>query len=79
MECRRCQGLLREEQFFDLGKPEGIMWLRGWRCRDCGLAIDPLKEANRRLRQAIALMEQEPPSSRLHDDGASRGFQWRAF
>ena len=67
MRCQQCQGVMR-------------VWMRGWRCRDCGYAIDPLREANRRLHQAIGLMEE---SSRLHDDGGarrpSREVRWRVF
>jgi hypothetical protein len=25
------------------------MWMRGWRCMNCGHAADPIIEANRRL------------------------------
>lgn len=69
MECRRCQGEMVEAHFFDRELAKGIMWMRGWRCQACGHAIDPLREANRLLRQAIARMEKEPPSSHLHDGG----------
>jgi hypothetical protein len=55
MHCRRCQGLMQEAQFFDFQRTEGFMWMRGWRCRDCGHAIDPLREANRRLRTSNRL------------------------
>jgi hypothetical protein len=51
MRCQRCQGLMDEEQFFDLGWAEGFMWMRGWRCRVCMHAINPLREANRRMRK----------------------------
>ena len=49
MHCRRCQGLMVEEQFFDLEETQGFMWMKGWRCGDCGQAENPLREANRRL------------------------------
>lgn len=49
MHCRHCQGVMREEQFFDFEGTQGFMWMRGWRCANCGHAVDPLIEANRRL------------------------------
>ena len=53
MECRRCQGLMEEDQFFDLEGTQGFMWMKGWRCMNCGHAADPVIEANRRLHDAI--------------------------
>ena len=50
MTCRRCQGEGAEARFLDLELTQGTMWMRGWRCPDCGHAIDLLREANRRLR-----------------------------
>jgi|MudIll2142460700_1097286.scaffolds.fasta_scaffold01271_11 DNA-directed RNA polymerase subunit RPC12/RpoP len=50
MTCRRCQGEVGEAQFLDLELTQDIMWMRGWRCSDCGHAIDPSREASRRLR-----------------------------
>ena len=52
MECRRCQGLMVEGQFFDFEGTHGFMWMRGWRCTICGHAADPLREANYRLCEA---------------------------
>jgi hypothetical protein len=49
MHCTACQGLMREEQFFDGARSQGIMWMRGWKCAHCGYAVDPLMGANRRL------------------------------
>lgn len=51
MHCQRCKGLMSEAQFFDLERTEGFMWMREWKCRGCGHAINPLREANRRLRR----------------------------
>jgi hypothetical protein len=49
MNCPRCQGLMMEDHFFDCEGTQGFMWMRGWRCVDCGHAVDPLIDANRRL------------------------------
>ena len=48
MHCPCCQSVMTEEQFFDVEKTEGLMWMRGWKCLECGHTTDPLIEANRR-------------------------------
>ena len=52
MKCRRCQGLMAEDQFFDFEGTQGFMWMKGWRCMNCGHAADTLIEANRHLHEA---------------------------
>ena len=52
MECTRCRGLMVEDHFIDLHGTGGLMWMRGWRCMNCGHVVDPLIEANRRLEAA---------------------------
>lgn len=62
MNCRRCQGLMLEDQFLDFEGTHGFMWMRGWRCVNCGDAVDPLIEANRWLHEMtlLALPQEEP-------------------
>ena len=52
MTCVCCQGLMREDHFFDCKGIQSFIWMRGWRCTICGYAADPLREANHRLREA---------------------------
>ncbi len=52
MECIRCHGLMVEDQFFDFEGTQGFMWMKGWRCMNCGHAADPVIEANHRLHEA---------------------------
>ena len=52
MDCTRCQGLMVEEQFFDFEGTQGFMWMKGWRCMNCGHAADSVIEANHRLHEA---------------------------
>ncbi len=68
MECRRCQGLMVEDQFFDLEGTQGFMWMKGWRCMNCGHATDPLIEANRRLHDTTVLVRpcEEPETENEH-------------
>ena len=56
MECTRCQGLMVEDQFFDFEGTHGFMWMKGWRCMNCGHAADPVIEANHRLHEATVLV-----------------------
>ncbi|TKB71221.1 MAG: hypothetical protein E8D46_17800 [Nitrospira sp.] len=68
MECRRCQGLMVEDQFFDLEGIHGFMWMKGWRCMHCGHAVDPLIEANHRLHDATVRVRprEEPENENEH-------------
>jgi hypothetical protein len=52
MTCSRCQGLMHEDHFYDFEGTQGFMWMKGWRCLNCGHAIDPILEANRRLHES---------------------------
>jgi hypothetical protein len=57
MECIRCQGLMVEDHCFDIEGTQGFMWMKGWRCMNCGhAAADPPREANRRLHEATVLV-----------------------
>ncbi len=52
MTCSRCHGLMHEHHFFDFEGTQGFMWMKGWRCLNCGHAVDPVLEANRRLHRS---------------------------
>ena len=56
MECTRCQGLMVEDQFFDFEGTHGFMWMKGWRCMNCGHAADPVIKANHRLHEVTVLV-----------------------
>ena len=56
MKCKRCEGLMAEDQFFDFEGTQGFMWMKGWRCMNCGHAGGPIIAANRRLHQATVLL-----------------------
>ena len=66
MHCTRCQGLMMEDQFFDFEGTQGFMWMRGWRCVNCGHAVDPVIEANHRLK---ALTTRARPQEEPEDKG----------
>jgi rubredoxin len=68
MQCPRCETEMMEEQFSDSERADGIIWMRGWRCRVCGHAKDPLREVNH--------CKVESPASR--DLSMSRSTPYRA-
>lgn len=41
MRCKRCRGLLVVDYFLDLEDDYGQMWLRAWRCVNCGEVVEP--------------------------------------
>lgn len=68
MECLRWQGLMVEDHFFDLAGTQDFMWMKGWRCMNCGHAVDPLIEANRRSHDAMVrvLVSGEPDNEKKY-------------
>ena len=66
MECIRCRGLMVEDHFFDLEGTQGFMWMKGWRCMNCGHAEDPLLAANHRLHAATLLARSDEESENEH-------------
>jgi glutamate-1-semialdehyde aminotransferase len=61
-----------EDHFFDLEGTQGFMWMKGWRCRHCGHAPDPLREANRRLLEATVLVQPPEEPENEHEHGHRR-------
>ena len=55
MTCTRCQGLMISDSFIDL-EETGHLWMKAWRCMNCGCIVDAIVEQNRRL-QAAGLIE----------------------
>ena len=51
MTCIRCQGLIVEDQLFDFEGTHGFMWMKGWRCVNCGRLHDSAIEQHRVVRQ----------------------------
>ena len=41
MNCTRCQGLMVVDHFIDLHDDTSHLWLRAWRCVNCGDVVDP--------------------------------------
>ena len=51
MTCTRCQGLMISDSFIDL-EETGHLWMKAWRCMNCGCIVDAVVEQNRRLQAA---------------------------
>jgi hypothetical protein len=62
MKCERCDGLMLEGDFIDMEESGEGLWLRAWRCLNCGHATDSVMAVNRQLLNTAAL----PP--RVHTD-----------
>ena len=41
MTCRRCNGLMVQERYDDLGLGSAGYEISGWRCLNCGAIVDP--------------------------------------
>lgn len=52
MQCQRCRGLMVVEQFLVLGDATGHLWLRAWRCVNCGEVIEPGIARHRRSQRS---------------------------
>ena len=53
MKCERCEGLMLEDDFIDMEESCEGMWLRAWRCLNCGHAADSVMLANRKLHALV--------------------------
>lgn len=47
MTCTRCQGYMAEDHFLDLMETGGELWIKAWRCLNCGNVLDHIMEHNR--------------------------------
>lgn len=48
MTCARCHGLMVEDHLLDIQNPSGELWIRAWRCINCGELVEPMIDLNRR-------------------------------
>jgi len=55
MNCKRCQGLMKQHYVFDRAGTQGSMLRKGWRCVNCGHALHLLMEPNRRSQRLTGL------------------------
>lgn len=41
MPCHRCHGLMTVDSYIDMGNSGDSLWLRAWRCVNCGEVTEP--------------------------------------
>jgi hypothetical protein len=41
MRCPRCRGFMVVDHFTDMQSDGGPLWLRAWRCVNCGEVVEP--------------------------------------
>ena len=41
MPCHRCHGLMTVDSYIDMGSSSDPLWLRTWRCGNCGEVAEP--------------------------------------
>ena len=41
MRCEHCHGLMVVDHFLDMQDTSGHLWLRAWRCMNCGPVVEP--------------------------------------
>jgi hypothetical protein len=47
MPCHRCHGLMIVDSYIDMGSSGDPLWLRAWRCVNCGEVTEPGIATNR--------------------------------
>jgi hypothetical protein len=47
MQCRRCHRFMTVDAYVDMGNTESPLWLRAWRCGNCGKTDAPELFLNR--------------------------------
>ena len=74
MTCSRCHGPMREAEFVDPDET-GLMWMKGWRCSECGHEDNPLPRHNCYLRQGASQVSMIAPD--WDEDAVPLG--WEAY
>jgi hypothetical protein len=58
--CIRCQGFMLEEQMIDMEGGYGEMWVRSWRCFNCGHRDDAVLQRHRQLSAPPVAVSPQP-------------------
>ncbi|GJL52306.1 hypothetical protein [Candidatus Nitrospira salsa] len=48
MDCRRCAGFMQKQILMDHMNESGEVFIRAWRCINCGEVLDPMIMQNRK-------------------------------
>ncbi len=57
MSCYRCNGCMVEDFLLDMEDSSGPMWLKAWRCMNCGNVADSVLQRNRQIQVACAISD----------------------
>lgn len=68
MTCTRCQGLMVDDQLFDMEGAYGEMWTTSRRCLNCGEVQDAVIAQHRRLQRAQVVRLSRGESDQREDD-----------
>ncbi len=62
MRCHRCDGLLVLDHFVDMGDNMGQLWMRAWRCVNCGAVEDPVigRHHHHKRSGALSVLKRRP-------------------
>ena len=64
MNCPRCQGLMVIDLCMDLESGPQSIWVKEWRCLNCGELFDKFTMDNRKLSKSGALRSTSPRHER---------------
>ena len=53
MNCHRCHGLMVVDHFIDMEDEMGCLWMRAWRCMNCGEVEDPEIYRHRMIQSSL--------------------------
>ena len=53
MRCTHCHGMMVVDHFVDLEDTSGHLWLRAWRCVNCGNVVEPGMLRRREVHHAL--------------------------
>lgn len=60
MHCSRCKGMMVVDHFIDMEDDTGHLWLRAWRCIQCGHVVDPATARRRsRLERVVGTLSKK--------------------
>ena len=68
MSCSRCKGCMIEDYLLDMEDSSGPMWLKAWRCMNCGNVSDKVLEQNRHTHELTHLSGTRKPSPSSHGE-----------
>ena len=66
MRCKHCHGLMVVDHFLDMEDDSGHLWLRAWRCVNCGNVVEPGMLRRRQTHHTLLTRLEERLLRRAH-------------